>query len=489
MKRLFAFLLVVALVFSLGVPALAEEFVHWYQPETVLLMDAHTGQILYSKNPDGKIYPASTTKLLTALLVMENVEDLDAVVTVNEESLSLVSVKYDSTLEPILEVGEQMTVRNLLYGMLLPSGSDCACTLGVYVGGTLENFAAMMNRRAQELGMTGSHFVTPHGFPNDDHYITALDMSKVARELLKIDAFMEIVGTSDYVIPATNMNGERVLQNTNHLIEYYASTADVVYEYATGMKTGTSNSAGGCLVASAKKDGVELLCLVYQDASSYLEHRWYLARDLFEWAFSLCQTFDGRVLQDVLIPLTDVQQYGTATVTPDLSLVTIRAYDDLTTAAITAKLILDEQKPSTLMTGTVEYRDAKGWLLASVPATVSIPDYTEPTEATEPSDTEPQDSEKPDSSKPSWLLIILAIVLFVGGVGMGLVWLSGYRTMRAKMQRMERKIARLREKDPEDPALQRLENAKKPVIHYNGLYISLGLLVLALVLLIAGCAG
>lgn len=496
MKKIVSLCLVLVLLAGIVPWVHAAGYSNWYQPETVMLIDPSTGHILYSKNPDGKVFPASTTKLLTSLLIFEHIKDLDQVVTVDEECLSIVSETYDSTLEPMLQVGEQLTVRQLLYGMLLPSGSDCACTLAVQVGGSVTNFVSMMNQKAQQLGMTGSHFVTPHGYPNDNHFTTARDMSIVAMELMKNEVFMQIVGTPTYTLPATNMSPERNLRSTNFLVELHWGTPEAYYEYATGMKTGSSSVAGGCLVASAEKDGRQLLALIYQDQSAYREHRWLLAQDLFEWAFDQKYTYDETLLKGVSVPMTELLPYGTPTLDVDVTGFSLETFVPMLSGQITGKLVYQVPTPEPQMTVTVEYWHEDGHLVASYPGTVSIanfaipPETTAPTETTEPSASTPQtkptgpDAPKEPSGVLTWIGWIFAVAFFLLGNSLALAWYAGYRSVKAKLVRMEKKILRLRAQNPEDPALARLENMRRPTIQYQGLYLAAGAWAVALVLVL-----
>lgn len=187
----------------------------------VLLVDADSGEVLFSKNADEQIYPASTTKLMTALLTIENAS-LDDEVTVGDEVTGFPS---GSSLLGMTS-GETLTIRDLLHGIFLVSGNDAASALAVHIGGTQEQFVDMMNARAQELGMTHTNFVNPHGIKDDNHYTTASDMALLAREVLKHEELVSIASTETYTIPANEEHSEdRELENTNRLI-YTGTNAD-----------------------------------------------------------------------------------------------------------------------------------------------------------------------------------------------------------------------------------------------------------------------
>ncbi|MBQ4625131.1 MAG: D-alanyl-D-alanine carboxypeptidase [Clostridia bacterium] len=258
-------------------------------PETnsgaVILVEANTRQVIYEKNSSEKMYPASTTKVMTALLTYENV-NLDDVVT------TTASAVHHNTLIPdgssaSLKVGEEITVRNLLYGLLLPSGNDAACVLAEYVGGTVENFVEMMNVRAKELGCINTHFANPHGLTNENHYTTAHDLYCIAYEFAKHEELMEIANTTSITIPATNQNSEQTHNTTNHLISTRKYT-QYFYEYARGVKTGYTSAAKHCLVSTALKDDMYLICIVLKSpvlegnvVTSFMD-----SKALYEWGFA-----------------------------------------------------------------------------------------------------------------------------------------------------------------------------------------------------------
>ncbi len=284
MKKWTALLLAAVLAFSLCGGAFAD-YDGAVTPASVLLLDADSGETLYEKDADARVWPASTTKILTALVVLDRTEDQQAVVTVDGGALAGIYEGDDSTLEPMLKGGEQITVEQLLYGLMLVSGNDCAAALAVYTAGSIDAFAGLMNEKASALGMTASHFQNPHGVQNDDHYSTARDMGRLAAAALDTPAFMQIVSTVSYRIPATNMNGERTLYTSNRLLREAEDMPGTAYAAAAGMKTGYTPTSGGCLVSAAEKNGARLLCLVYGDPSAGQRDRWFLTKDLLDYGF------------------------------------------------------------------------------------------------------------------------------------------------------------------------------------------------------------
>lgn len=230
-----------------------------------IVMDAASGQVLYEKNSEEKKYPASITKILTVLIALEHNVDFNATVTMSENAIW--GVERDSTLIG-LDVGEQVTVKDLVYATMVKSANECAYALAEYVAGDIESFAKLMNERAAEIGCKNTHFVTPNGLHDEDHYTTAYDMALITKEALKNDTFREIAGTLNYTVPATNLTEEtRPLWNGNKMINpaepYY-------YEYCEGGKTGYTMKANNTLMTFAKKDGLELICVIMDcDGAKY----------------------------------------------------------------------------------------------------------------------------------------------------------------------------------------------------------------------------
>lgn len=234
------------------------------QSKAVVLMDAATGNILFSKDGDEKVYPASTTKIMTVLLAVEAIEAGKAALSdkVTAGSNITADLSEDGSTSGIVP-GETMTLENLLYCAMLSSANEACNIIADHIGGSMETFVGMMNSRAQELGCTGTHFANTHGLPNSNHYTTANDLAKIAREAYSHPLFMEICNTAEKTIPATNMSDERKLQNTNGLINKNSELYQgYYYEYARGIKTGHTNDAGYCLVSSASKNDINLLCVV-----------------------------------------------------------------------------------------------------------------------------------------------------------------------------------------------------------------------------------
>ena len=230
--------------------------------KSALLIDMDTEQVLYEQAADEQRYPASITKIMTALLTLEAVGrgelDLNDVITMDDAALA--DLTPDSSTAG-LQAGEEITVRNLLYCLLLASANEAANALAIAVAGDIPAFVEQMNQRAQELGMSGTHFVNPHGLHSDDHYTTARDIFKMAKQAMTHATFREIVSTGTYTVPATNLSGERTLYNTNALLTS-ALHPGYTYSGTIGIKTGSTGQAGYCLTAAVEMKGHTLISVV-----------------------------------------------------------------------------------------------------------------------------------------------------------------------------------------------------------------------------------
>ena len=249
-----------------------------------LLADLDTGKILHSKNADKKVYPASTTKILTGIIALERC-NLEDTVTATSEAITPIDNTHSNM--GIL-VGEKLTVEQLLYGLLVDSANDAANVLAIHISGTLDEFAKTMNNKAEELGAKNSHFANAHGYHDDDHYTTAEDIAIIAHYAMQNEMFRELVSTSKYQIPATNKYKEtRYFSNTNMMLSANR-TSHHLFKYATGIKTGSTDEAGSCLVASAEKNGTRLFSVVMKCENEGLTDQAYSftdSRSLLDYGF------------------------------------------------------------------------------------------------------------------------------------------------------------------------------------------------------------
>ena len=217
--------------------------------KSMIVVETSQGKVIYSKNANEKLPMASTTKIVTALTVIENVDDLDKLVTVPK----IATLVEGSSI--YLKENEQLTIKQLLYGLMLQSGNDSALTLALEVGkGSVEAFAEMMNETALKCGCKDSHFVTPHGLDDKEHFTTASDLAKITSVALKNPVFREIVSCQKYIIRATEHNSARTLINKNKLLKSL--------DGCTGVKTGYTKKSGRCLVSACKRDNMEVVCVI-----------------------------------------------------------------------------------------------------------------------------------------------------------------------------------------------------------------------------------
>lgn len=259
--RFLALLLLVPMLLSLlPVSAAGKDDLDLFCTNAVLV-DANHGDILYDMKANERAYPASITKVMTALLVMEAIEygqlTPATVVTVSQAAVENIPIEY---VTGGFKAGETISVEELLYCMMLESDCDASNILAEAVDGTVEDFVAHMNRKAGELGCQGTHFTNTYGLHDENHYSTAYDISQWMAAALKYDLFRTIIKTDQHKVPATNLSEERFFYNKNALISnmYYSG---YVYDKCIGGKTGTTDDAGRCLVAAAE-DGDELLISV-----------------------------------------------------------------------------------------------------------------------------------------------------------------------------------------------------------------------------------
>lgn len=294
MKKFLSFLLVFLFsitTFSDPISVFADsKDVSISSPNSVVL-DYETGKVLYDKNGNKKIYPASTTKIWTAYLVIKNVENLDDPIEIDKDLAVDGSSMY-------LEKGEIFTVRELLQGLLIHSSNDAAEVLAEYVSGSKDAFADLMNEEAKAIGAKNTHFNNPHGLPDKKHYTTAYDMALIAREAMSNELIREIVSTKSVTFemrdtPTSRRFITRTFFNTNKFltstekIKYKGKYIDIKYDIVDGIKTGYTDDAGRCLLSSAVKNGMRVISAVFKDTGTdvYVD-----SRTLIDYAFDTYYT-------------------------------------------------------------------------------------------------------------------------------------------------------------------------------------------------------
>lgn len=220
---------------------------------SAVLLDADSGRILYARNENEERAIASITKLMTALVAAEYLDDLSQTITIQKAWTGIEGTSL------YLKAGEEISLETLLYGLLLHSGNDAAVALAAHCAGDVETFVGWMNQRARDLGMTGTHFSDPNGLGDEDHYSTALDMARLGAACLKNPVVSKIVATKSIVLEG------RSFTNHNKLLWQY--------EGCTGMKTGYTRQAGRTLVSSAERDGQKLVCVTLNDGNDWADHK------------------------------------------------------------------------------------------------------------------------------------------------------------------------------------------------------------------------
>lgn len=238
-----------------------------------VVMDAKTGRVLFDKNANEKRKMASLTKIMTSIMLVENC-NMDELIEVPVEAT------WIGGSEVGLKKGDKVTARSLLYGMLLPSGNDCAYTVGIHIGGTIENFAHMMNKKAKEMGLVNTSFSNPHGLDAENHYTTAKEMAIITRYAIQNKYINQAMNTKSETVNFGSFS--KLLTNTNALLK--------TYEYTDGGKTGFTNGANRCLVATATKGEDRYIAVVLGAETTQL--RFNTAKEILEESFARYHNMD-----------------------------------------------------------------------------------------------------------------------------------------------------------------------------------------------------
>ncbi len=347
-----ALMLVAAAPISFATPEESEQVAIQPVPEvaaqSVVLKSLDTGAVIYEKNADERIHPASTTKIMTLIVALENCKDMDASVTVRDtfdDDLIMGSTSIS------LKEGEILKVSDLMYAVAVSSANDAANVLAEHIGGSIENFISMMNQKAKAIGAKNTHFSNVHGLTADQHYTTAADMAKMMEYGLEVDMFRTLLSTYARSIPATNKSDRRVVSTTNSLISQISSN---YFKYACGGKTGTTTPAGYNLVSWASKNGENFMCVaMHADKESYSSNPIFGdSRDLYNWAFdnfSMQQIINVNDPQtEVAVELSAEKDYVVLTAAENLSAV---LPNDIDLSTLTYKLDVPEQVMAPISTG------------------------------------------------------------------------------------------------------------------------------------------
>lgn len=313
--------------------------------EALILIDMKTGDVLFEKDKSKKMYPASTTKIMTGIIALEK-GNLSDSVTASRSAIEPITSKHSHMG---IKVGETLTLEQLMYGMLVYSANDAANVIAEHIAGSLDEFSKMMNEKAAELGMTNTHYNNAHGYHDDEHYTTAEDLAIVARYAMQNEKFREIVSTVMYRIPANEYyTEERVLSTTNHLISRYRNR-NYFYKYAIGIKTGYTDESGSCLVAAAVKDKMELLSVVLKAENSF-----EATSSLYEYTFEnykYCSiSAPGEIVSDS--PVYEARGGVRVALTPKTQIEKLMSVD-VDTKEITPEIKLNEKIKAPIKKGDV----------------------------------------------------------------------------------------------------------------------------------------
>ena len=233
-----------------------------------IIYDRNAKSVVYGKNENVKSAMASTTKIMTAIVVLENCDNLNKTITINKKAANTGGSRLG------LKNNDKITIHDLLYGLLLKSGNDAAVALAIEVGSSLEEFANLMNKKVTDLGLSNTNFVTPHGLDNPMHYTTAYELAKITDYALNNKTFCKIVGTKEYTITINNY--PKQIRNTNELLG--------TIQGVVGVKTGFTNNAGRCLITETKRNGKDIIVIVL--GADTAKHRAKDSIKLIEYAFS-----------------------------------------------------------------------------------------------------------------------------------------------------------------------------------------------------------
>ncbi len=324
---------------------LEENNMYLDQCGSIFMLNTDTGVTIYEKNAYDQMYPASTTKMMTALLAIELCPDMDTMVTVNEKVETML-IGTDST-KAGLKPNERISMLDLLHCLMLPSGNDAALAIAFYIGdGDLNYFVALMNERATTLGCVNTHFVNPHGLHDENHYSCAYDLSLIATKAMEHPVFASIVSSTAHWIEPTNKNEGRYVYNTNHLMNVnYSST--YYYSYCKGIKTGRTSKAGNCFVGYATKNGYNYICvcmgapMLNEDKGIKFNAAFISAKELFDWCFN------NLSLKEVVSANTVVQTVDLelAWNQDELTLIPEESFTTLLPATITGTAVMKKFEP------------------------------------------------------------------------------------------------------------------------------------------------
>lgn len=330
--------------------------------EAAILIDSNTGKVLYGKNENKKLYPASTTKILTAILAIEHCNPSDKIIASYNAVMSLPSDYSNAAIQP----GETLTFQELLDMFLIHSANEIGTILAEHISGNVENFATLMNQKAASLGCKNTHFTNPSGIHDAEHYSTAYDMALIAQYCMRNDTFRNTVSKKFCTIEPTEKYEKRYFRNTNDLIN---KSTDYYYEYAIGIKTGYTSQAKRCLVGAAAKDGLELITVVLGNQPTMTDTRYLDTINLFEYGFSNYKT------QRIATKNTVIKEIVIGNATKETKNVSLLIKNDLT-ALMPTDMNLSDLEPSIKINEIIEAPISEGTTLGKITYTIEGIEYS-----------------------------------------------------------------------------------------------------------------
>lgn len=322
--------------------------------EAAILMDSTTGKILYGKNENQKQYPASTTKILTAILAIENCKLTDKISASYEAVMSIPSGYSNAAIQ----VGETLTIQELLDMFLIHSANEIGNIFAEHISGSVQNFATLMNKKAAEIGCKNTHFTNPSGIHDAEHYSTAYDMALIARYCMNNETFRKTVSTLSCTIQPTEKYEKRYFRNTNDLID---PSSKYYYEYAIGIKTGFTSQAKNCLIAASKKDNLELITVALgaEATEDGRSGRYVDSINLFEYGFS------NYKIQEIAVKNTLIEEIVVENATKDTKNLTLLLKDNIS-GLTPANFDLTSLEPSIKLNENISAPISEGTVLGKI---------------------------------------------------------------------------------------------------------------------------
>lgn len=352
-----------------------------------VLIDASTGQVLYAKNENEKLYPASTTKILTAILAIENCKLTDKITASYHAVMSIPSGYSNAAIQP----GETLTCRELLDMFLIHSANEVGNIFAEHISGSIENFATLMNQKATELRCKNTHFTNPSGIHDPEHYSTAYDMALIAKYCMKNETFRSIVSKVSCTIEATDKYEKRYFRNTNDLID---PASDFYTEYVIGIKTGYTSQAKHCLISGSQKDNLELITVVLGAGSA--KERYADTLNLFEYGYS------NYKIQKIATKNSIIEEITIGNATKDTEKLSLLLKNDIT-SLVPTNLNLTNLDYSLKLNEIISAPIAEGDVLGKITYTIDGIEYSSDLIA----------SHSVEEFKPLTILLQVILALFI----------------------------------------------------------------------------